>query len=102
MDALIAVWEPLEDQHDKGKELDEEGQDEDGRDELVKLKSVQQVRNVTSRDTRPEYDLGYRGDSVKEDDSKEMADAKDEGEECESKQYNVVEAQGRVEGKEES
>ena len=39
---------------------------------------------------------------MKVDDSKEMADAKDKGEECESKQYDVVEAQGRIEGKEES
>ena len=39
---------------------------------------------------------------MEEEDSKEMANAKDEGEECESKQYDVVEAQGRIEGKEES
>ena len=102
MDALIAVWEPLEDQHDKGKELDEEGQDEDGRDELVELESVQQVRNVTSGDARPEYDLGDGGDLVEEDDSKEIANAKDEGEECDSKQYDVVEAQARIKGKEKS
>ena len=51
---MVAVGEPLEDQDDKGKELNEEGQDEDGREELVELESVQQVRNVTSRDARPE------------------------------------------------
>ena len=99
---MVAVWEPLENQHDKGKELDEEGQDEDGRDELVELESVQQVRNVTSGDARPEYDLGDGGDLVEEDDSKEIADAKSKGEECDSKQYNVVEAEARIEGKEKS
>ena len=102
MDALIAVWEPLEDQHDKGKELDEEDQDEDGRDELVVLESIQQVGNITRRDARPEYDLGDGGDLVEEDDSKEIADAKSKGEECDSKQYNVVEAEARIEGKEKS
>ena len=99
---MVAVGEPLEDQDDKGKELDEEGQDEDGREELVELESVQQVRYVTSGDARPEYDLGDGGDLVEEDDSKEMADAKDEGGECDSKQYDVVEAQARIKGKEKS
>ena len=54
MDALVVVWEPLEDEHDKGKELDKEGQDEDSRYDLVELDSVQQVGNVTSGDARPE------------------------------------------------
>ena len=39
---------------------------------------------------------------VKEEHCKEMADAKDEGGKGNSKQYDVVEAQARVEGKEES
>ena len=60
------------------------------------------MRNVTSRDARPEYDLGDGGDLVEEDDSKEMADAKDQGGECDSKQYDVVEAQARIKGKEKS
>ena len=39
---------------------------------------------------------------MEEDDSKEIADAKSKGEECDSKQYNVVEAEARIEGKEKS
>ena len=54
MDALVVVGEPLEDKHDKSKELDKEGQDEDGRDDLVELDGVQQVGNVTSGDACPE------------------------------------------------
>ena len=99
---VVVVGEPLEDKHDEGKELNEEGEDEGGRDELVEVDGVQKVRNVTSGDARPEYDLCNGGDSVEEDDGKKMADAKDESEEGESKQNNVVEAQGRVENKEES
>ena len=99
---VVVVGEPLEDKHDEGKELNEEGEDEGGRDELVEVDGVQKVRNVTSGDARPEYDLCNGGDSVAEDDGKKMADAKDESEEGESKQNNVVEAQGRVENKEES
>ena len=99
---VVVVGEPLEDEHDEGKELNEEGEDEGGRDELVEVDGVQKVRNVTSGDARPEYDLCNGGDSVEEDDGKKMADAKDESEEGESKQNNVVEAQGRVENKEES
>ena len=66
------------------------------------MNSGEQVGNVTRKDARPEYDLGDRGDLVKEEDCKEMADAKDEGGKGNSKQYDVVEAQARVEGKEES
>ena len=95
------VWEPLEDNRDEGKELDEEVKDEDGRDEVVEVDGGQKVGNVTSGDGRPEYDLCHRGDSVKEDDSKQIANAKDEGDEGESKQNHVVEAKGRVEKKEE-
>ena len=98
---VVVVGEPLEDEHDEGKELNEEGEDEGGRDELVEVDGVQKVRNVTSGDARPEYDLCNGGDSVEEDDGKKIADAKDESEEGESKQNNVVEAQGRVENKEE-
>ena len=102
MDALVGgVWEPLEDEQDEGKELDEEVKDEDGRDELVEVDGGQKVGNVTSGDGRPEYDLCHRGDFVKEDNSKEIANAKDEGEEGESKQNYVVETKGRVEKKEE-
>ena len=66
------------------------------------MNSGEQVGNVTRKDARPEYDLGDGGDLVKEEDCKEMADAKDEGGKGNSKQYDVVEAQARVEGKEES
>ena len=97
----MVVGEPLEDKHDEGKELNEEGEDEGGRDELVEVDDVQKVGNVTSGDARPEYDLCNGGDSVAEDDGKKIADAKDESEEGESKQNNVVEAQGGVENKEE-
>ena len=45
---VVVVGEPLEDEHDKGKELDEEGKDEVSRDKLVEVDSVQKVRNVAN------------------------------------------------------
>ena len=54
VNALVVVGKPLKDEHDKGKELEKEGQDEGGREDLVELDSIQQVGNVTHGDACPE------------------------------------------------
>ena len=97
------VGKPLEDQHDKGDDLDDNGKEKDRRIELcLRMDGIQDVGNVAQRDARPEYNLCDGSDMVLKEDGEEIANAEDKSEEGDTELDDVMEAKGRIESKKQS
>ena len=97
------VGKPLEDQHDKGDDLDDNGKEKDRRIELcLRMDGIQDVGNVAKRNARPEYNLCDGSDLVLKEDGEEIANAEDKSEEGDTEQDDVMEAKGRIESKKQS